>query len=126
MTRCAIPVRTLRRAWWLVGLVVFLLLGPHRGTWALGLTHLTIAVGTASTVVLPASGTRIYLLLVNDSDTKMYCSLNGSAAALNTGLTLASNGGWILFDVEPSVPRTAINCLQTGTGTKQLLVTQVD
>jgi hypothetical protein len=119
------PRRT-RRCGVLVASLLLLLAGPPGDAAAAGMTHLTIAVGTASTLVLPASPSRTYLMLVNDSDTKIYCNLTGSAAALNTGVPLAANGGWLLSDLEPSVPRTAVSCLQAGTGTKQLLVTQVD
>jgi hypothetical protein len=56
-----------------------------------------VDVGTSSTLVLAANSSRRYLFLVNDSDENIYLSL-GSAATLNEGILLTSQGGALTLD----------------------------
>ena len=84
-------------------------------------THSAVNVTTSSTEVLATTPIRRNLLiLINDSDTVIYCNVAGGAAALNAGLRLGASGGAALFDV--SVPRAKINCIHGGTGNKVMLV----
>lgn len=57
----------------------------------------SVSIGIASTLVLAANSSRRYLFLVNDSDENIYVSL-GSAAVLNTGILLTSQGGSLTLD----------------------------
>jgi hypothetical protein len=52
-----------------------------------------VTVGIASVLVRAANAERRYLLLVNDSDTAIYVSLD-AAALLNSGIRLNALGGW--------------------------------
>lgn len=55
------------------------------------MTPFGVSVGTASTVVLPGNAARRYVLLVNDSDTKMYVAI-GTTAVSAKGVPVAPNG----------------------------------
>ena len=81
-----------------------------------------IAVAVTSTSVLAANASRKYLQLINDSDTTIYLSVDGGAAALNTGTRLNANGGSIVFD--NYIPVGTVNAIHGSTGTKTLLVTE--
>jgi hypothetical protein len=89
---------------------------------AIPLSESAVAVGTSSTEVVPANADRRFLLLINDSDTVIYCSLTGTAAVVNQGTRLNANGGNLLLDT--AVPGTAINCIHGGAGNKTLLRTE--
>lgn len=52
----------------------------------------SITVGTGSTEILKPDGGRQYALIVNDSDTKMYMNMGGSAV-VGEGIPLLPNGG---------------------------------
>lgn len=84
-------------------------------------THTSVSIGTSSTSVIAANANRKYILLVNDSDTTIYISLNG-AAANGQGIRLNANGG--SYELGPDrivkIAITAINSV----GTKNLLVTE--
>ena len=85
--------------------------------------HSKIAVAASSTLVLPATRIiRSLLVLINDSDTTIYCNLTGAAAVANEGIRLNANGGSILLDV--SVTSSAVYCIHGGSGDKTLLVTE--
>lgn len=51
-----------------------------------------VAVGVATTEILPANANRKYALIVNDSDTVIYLG-TGEAAVPNQGIRLNPNGG---------------------------------
>jgi hypothetical protein len=57
----------------------------------------SVSIGNVSTLVLAANPDRRYLFLVNDSDESIYVSL-GSAAVMNTGILLTSQGGALTLD----------------------------
>ncbi|MFW9821379.1 MAG: hypothetical protein ACFFE4_00495 [Candidatus Thorarchaeota archaeon] len=69
-------------------------------------TPTKITVGNTSTLILAASDTREYIGLVNDSNENIYVSF-GSAAVMNQGLRLNSNGGSVVFKF-PQIPYVAI------------------
>lgn len=88
-------------------------------------THSAVNVTTASTQVVAtiSSGRkRNLLILINDSDTTIYCNLAGGTAVANEGIRLNASGGSIFMDV--SVTYTAVNCIHGGTGNKVLLVSE--
>jgi len=55
-------------------------------------THTAPTMGVASAVVLAANGSRLYGLIINDSDTLVYLAL-GVPAVVNQGIRLNPNGG---------------------------------
>lgn len=86
--------------------------------------HAAIDCGTSSTAALAAAvlpTSRLSFKLVNDSDTVIYISEDGAAAAVNAGVRLNASGGSYVSDVSAS--QNAINCIHGGSGTKKLLVT---
>lgn len=83
-------------------------------------THTAVNITTDSTLV--SKGARAILILQNNSDTDIYCKLDGSAAVLNQGIRLLANGGAFGFDV--TVPQSAVYCIHGGTGNKVLLLTE--
>lgn len=90
------------------------------------MTESTIAVGATTTAVVPASTSRQYLLLVNVSDTDMYLSLGGNAAALS-GLPLYANGGsYEMSIVLGNLYAGAITAIHAGSGSKSLVVLEGD
>ncbi len=98
------------------------------GAWAaepfVNLNHAAVSVTTSSTEVLAANAARGLVLLVNDSDTVIYCKI-GVAAAVNQGVRLnASGGSWELSAHFGNLDPRAINCIHGGTGGKTLLATE--
>lgn len=88
-------------------------------------THSAINVATSSTEVvasISAGKRRNLLILVNDSDTTIYCNLAGATAAVNQGVRLNDSGGALFMDV--SVTLSAVNCIHGGAGNKVLLVSE--
>ena len=83
------------------------------------MNHDTIDVGVASTLVLASCTKRDSLVLENDSDTTIYCSI-GKAAVVNEGIRLNANGG--SFTIDKACPTEAIYAIHGGAGTKRLLV----
>lgn len=53
-----------------------------------------VTIGNTSTSILSKNGGRQYALLVNDSNETIYLNL-GSAAVMNSGIPVISNGGAI-------------------------------
>lgn len=94
---------------------------------AIDVRHVDIDVATTSTPVLSArQGCRRFLILENDSDTTIYCSLDGNPAALNHGVRLNANGGNLLLDITTTGP--AIFAIHGDTSppgsVKRLIVTE--
>jgi hypothetical protein len=87
-------------------------------------TQTACAVTGTSASCLAANGGRSYLSLQNLSDTVIYCSTDGTAASITHGYLLGANGGWAWWDVEPTVPKTAILCMTSGAGSKTLMLTE--
>jgi len=80
-----------------------------------------VAISTSSTNVLAAKEDRRILILVNDSDTTIYCTLDSTPAVVGRGVRLNSNGGTLFMDT--AVPTGAINCIN-GSGSKNLIPIQ--
>jgi hypothetical protein len=96
--------------------------GPIRPALAgIALVHSAVNVGATSTEVLGSSTTRRILLMQNDSDTDIYCKLDGTAATINAGVRLNANGGGFVLDVV--APSGAVYCIHGSTGNKIILVT---
>jgi len=104
-----------------VGLLVLLLLVASPVRAQMVVTHTAYNVTVTTSTALAANANRSMLLLENDSDTVIYCSL-GTAAVLNTGIRLGASGGAILIDVRPS--SKLVNCIHGGSGNKVLLITE--
>ncbi len=87
-------------------------------------THTAVSVTTSSAQAVAANNDRLYLLLVNDSDTPIYIKL-GAAAAANQGIRINANGGSYEMSMAlGNVWTGAINAIHAGTGGKVLLVTE--
>jgi hypothetical protein len=84
------------------------------------LSHSVVAVATTSTSVL-AEGLHSLQILVNDSDTTIYCNLAGGAAVVGEGVRLNAAGGNLFLD---GVHTTTVACIHGGTGTKNVLTTR--
>ena len=106
-------------------LLCFVLLLPAfaYGGEAVSAPQTSIAIGASSTVVSTRT-TRKLLILQNTSDTAIWCSLDGSGAAVGLGIGLDQQpgagrpGGGIFFDVVTTIG--AINCIHGSTGDKFL------
>ena len=86
-------------------------------------THQAVIVGTSNVQVLAANANRVYVLLVNDSDSVIYIAL-GQGAALNFGIRLNPNGGsYEMSRRLGNVHAGAISAVTSASG-KRLLVTQ--
>lgn len=93
------------------------------GTFAAA-THTTVSVATTSTQLIAANAVRLYLLIVNDSDTPIYLSLNG-ASAVGAGIRLNPGGGsFELSHKAGNLFTGAINAIHGATGTKNVLATE--
>ena len=83
----------------------------------------SIAVGASSTVV-SGKTTRKLLILQNASDTAIWCSVDGTAAAVGLGIGLDQQpgagrpGGGVFFDVV--TPIGTVNCIHGSSGDKFL------
>jgi hypothetical protein len=87
--------------------------------------HGTAGVGTATGTAVPANDNRKYLLLINDSDTTMYLSLDGGAAVVNEGIRVNSGGSSYGMSFKGGDLFTGvITAIHGGTGTKKLLYTE--
>lgn len=88
------------------------------------LAHTACSVATSTTECLDAEAARVYALLINDSDTAIYCKV-GADAAVNQGVRIDASGG--SRTMSPGLynnSNSAINCIHGGAGTKTLLVTE--
>lgn len=86
--------------------------------------HTTLSVTTTSQAALAANTTRLYALLVNDSDTTIYVKI-GATAVANQGIRLNVNGGSYEMSKKLGNLNTgAINAIHGGTGNKVLLITE--
>lgn len=105
-------------------LAVFLLLVATTPSFAqrTSFTHTTATVGIASASALAASTSTNFVLLINDSDTTIYCKF-GAVAVLNQGIRLNANGGSAMFDFKFPGTTQALNCISSG-ATKILLITR--
>lgn len=84
-------------------------------------TPTPVDVGTVSTAVLAANLNRLYVLLVNDSDTPIYVALGGVAVA-DQGIRLNQLGGaYEITKKEGNLYLGVINAIHGSTGTKRLL-----
>jgi hypothetical protein len=89
------------------------------------ITSTVVNAATSSTAVLSANAKRRYVLIINDSDTTVYLSVDGANAAVNKGIRLNANGG----SYEMTFPRGnvvfgAVNAIHGSTGNKVLLVNE--
>lgn len=86
-------------------------------------THTVVTVAATTTAALAANASRIYALLINDSDEAIYLKL-GAAAVLNAGIRLNANGGsYEMSEKLGNLYVGAINAICTS-GSKKLLVTE--
>lgn len=85
--------------------------------------HTAPTIGNTTTAALAANASRIYALLINDSDEAIYLKL-GAAAVLNAGIRLNANGGsYEMSEKLGNLYVGAINGICTS-GSKKLLVTE--
>jgi hypothetical protein len=76
-----------------------------------------VDVATTSTVVRPAKGNRLLLVLQNNSDTTVWCMMTTAAAVVGNG-TQIFPGASTYDDVV--VPSGQVTCIHNGTGTKKV------
>ena len=87
-------------------------------------THTAVNVTTTSAKALAVNADRKWLLIVNDSDTVIYCKV-GVAAVFNEGIPIGANRS--SFEISPqngNFTTGAINCIHGGTGNKVLAITE--
>jgi hypothetical protein len=84
--------------------------------------HTVVSVGNTNTAVVAANPYRRYLLLVNDSDEKIYIKL-GATAVLSQGIPIAPGASYEISPAKSNLYKGAINGICT-TGGKNLLVTE--
>lgn len=105
-------------------MVVFLMSPALAQATKVNVTHTAVNVTTSSTEVIAAKSNRGFLLIVNDSDTIIYCNV-GAAAVLNEGIRINSNGGsFEMSRGSRNIDTRAVNCIHGGTGNKVALVTE--
>jgi len=85
--------------------------------------HTAVDVGTSSTAVLAANASRKAALIINDSDSTIYLSITGAAAA-NTGIRLNANGGSFLLTFKEGTLTTGAITGITAAGSKKVLITE--
>ena len=107
----------------LLGLVALLLSAPSLAVGGPP-TQSACSVTATSSSCLAANGGRAYLSLQNISDAVIYCSTDGQAASTSHGYYIAASGAVAWWDIEPTVPKTQINCMYDGGSTKTLIVTE--
>ena len=87
-------------------------------------THTAITVATSATTLLNPNPSRRFMLLVNDSDTDIYVTLDGSVPVANTGVRINANGGSLdMSRLMGSVSVSAIRGIN-AVGNKTMLVTE--
>jgi len=86
--------------------------------------HTPAIVTSVSSTILAANGGRTFLSLQNLSDTAVFCTVDGSPATIVTGYMLTPNGGMVLWDSEPTVPRAEVRCIHAGEGDKSVVATE--
>lgn len=77
---------------------------------------------TGATRLLP-NRARSLLILVNDSTATIYCTVDDTNAAVNTGWRLNASGGSIVLDKGGAVPRGSLRCV-SATADSRLLFTE--
>ena len=87
---------------------------------AIVITASSVSVQSTSTTSLAADPQRKFLLLINDSDTNIYCKF-GATAIVHQGVLLVANGGGLLLDTT-GVTQQAMNCITLSGSNKVLLV----
>lgn len=93
---------------------------------AVSVTHTAVTVTTTTGQALAADviGHRVYVLLVNDSDTTIYIGL-GAAAVANQGIRINAEGGaYEMSKALGNLYTGAINAIHGGSGNKTLLVSE--
>lgn len=89
-------------------------------------TQVGVDVTTASTEVLAANTDRLWVLVINDSDTVIFCKV-GAPGVLNEAIRINASGGSIEISQHfGNFTNLAINCIHGGTGNKVLLVMEVN
>ncbi len=87
------------------------------------LVHSEVAVGSGSTVVLPESPGRVYVLLANDSDITIYIKINGEDAEVSKGVPINADGGAYELSIPAgNISGARITAIHKGLKTKNLLV----
>ena len=86
-------------------------------------THVAFDVGIASAEAIEENNSRVWCLIINDSDTPIYLKW-GLPAVVNEGVRLDTQGGSIELSFETGfIDNRAVNAIHGGTGTKRLLIT---
>ena len=102
-------------------IVVFSLSSAFAQSTRVTVTHTAVNVTTSSGEVIAAKTKRGFLLIVNDSDTDIYCKV-GAAAVMNEGIRINANGG--SFEMGRglrNIDTRAVNCIHGGSGNKVAL-----
>jgi hypothetical protein len=82
-----------------------------------------VDVGTTSSVILPANEHRKFCVLVNDSNANIYISF-GSPASINNGIRISAGG--FSFEIDnTNLWVGEIHAIHSGTGTKRLLIQEM-
>lgn len=84
--------------------------------------HTKVVIGNTTTSVIAANESRNYLLLINDSDEKIYIKL-GAAAVSGEGIAIAVAGTYEISPAKGNLYKGAINGI-CASGSKNLLVTE--
>lgn len=87
-------------------------------------SHSKLAITATSGQVLAANLNRKYALLANDSDTTIYLGL-GVTAVAGEGIPLNPHGGsYEMSSAIGNLYTGVINAIHSGTGNKNLLITE--
>ena len=106
---------------WLAGAVLGLLMASPAAAQVAVPVHTNLAIlgtGTGALNILPAR-VRSLLGLQNDHATAViYCTVDGTDAAVNTGIRVNTAGGTVLFDAK--VPNGALRCVADAASVRLL------
>ncbi len=96
--------------------------GVQVGTTYTTATHTSVTVLATTTVVLAANANRLYALIVNDSDEKIYVKI-GANAVQSQGIPILPNGSYEMSKAMGDLNVGAINGI-CASGSKTMLVTE--
>ncbi len=83
-----------------------------------------VSVDATTTIVLPENGARTYLLLVNDSNEKIYLGI-GSPAVAGKGPRLNAEGGFFEMIRDRNLSNQPINAI-SASGGKNLTIQEAE
>ncbi len=86
-------------------------------------THTQVSVADTSTQVVSANSLRKYLLIQNDTESKIYVAFGGAAVA-EQGIAINAGESYTMSAMQGNLYKGAINAIHGGSGTLDILITE--